>query len=259
MSSKESPQGERDDEKDIDGEKRRSRRVFCQSISSGDSASDMETDDEAPSGSKQRKRTTIGNLLYKSKRKTLEEDSNDKNLQNQQVKQSHLLSLVRKQKAMHKYANKLVKNEDNKKGANDRVTVEETDNAKFIEAEGEPKKIASSEGSKSSIEPPVILTDEQKEEAKKTSNGILLVQQVFKDYGNGSESEFEFKSPTIDIRMENLSFSVPCTEASTKITTVYNSSFVYKTIKALKRLVKGRTEETKHAKVSYTKIGRAHV
>eukprot|EP00536_Pseudo-nitzschia_multiseries_P002021 jgi/Psemu1/182647/e_gw1.27.166.1 len=52
--------------------------------------------------------------------------------------------------------------------------------------------------------------------------------------------------------MEHLSFSVPYTEASTKITTVYNSSVIYTGIKTLQRLT-NTAAESKSAKATSTK------
>jgi hypothetical protein len=67
---------------------------------------------------------------------------------------------------------------------------------------------------------------------------------TFVDFGGNEKKK--------QIRMKNLCFPVPYTEASSKITTVYNSSFVYKAIKKLKQLTNG-VEETKEAGVSPTK------
>ena len=257
-----------------DGEKRPARRIFGRNNSRNsysDSGSDMEMDDDGPKGSKQKKRSMrLGSFLYSPNHLKNNQGSNmidDDPHDHRRGTQSHLFSLVRKKKAMNKYANNLVKNQDKTTAESEAVSTEKvraeaTDNATVKVEEGRMKSddkvesmatIASYGGSKSSIDTadvgiiaPVVLTDEQKEEAEKVSKGILLLQESMKDY-----THLISRFP-IEIRIEKLSFSVPYTEASAKITTVYNSSFVYKTIKSLKRLTCGATE-SKHAKVSYTK------
>ena len=254
--------------------KRPSRRSFDQNSSrpsSSNSASDMETDDDAPTvGSQIKKRSMeIRSSLYtpnheKNKLGSSSNMSDDNPPDHGREKQSHLFNLVRKKKAMNKYANKLVNNNNNQDKtrtsgksvdvSSEKVTTEATTyDATSVKVEegrmksaGSRATISSYDGSKSSIDT-ANLTDEQKEEAKKVSKGILLLQEsIEKGYAH-----LIYKFP-IEIRMKNLCFSVPYTEASTKKSTVYNSSFVYKAIKLLKRLTNGATE-TKHTKVSYTK------
>ena len=93
------------------------------------------------------------------------------------------------------------------------------------------------------------LTEEEKEELKNTSKGLLLLQEITKEYG---ELMFEFP---IEVRMSKFTYLVPITEASTKIKTVYNSSFVYHAVKLFKRLRYGSTaEDIQHEKVQYKPI-----
>jgi ABC-type multidrug transport system ATPase subunit len=259
----------------------RRRRTFDRSASSGEYISDVETDDETPpSGPKKKSRTGIGSFLYKSNRKNNLKGNNigngngngkdNVNVNDKQGGQSHLFGLVRQQKAINKYTKNHLKSQKNSAvcsvvdQSNEKVKAEATDgDATGLAEEGRMKidniktesrsTIDSYGGSKSSIDAtgaeynkPVVLTDDQKEEANKTSKGILLLQETLKEY-TGFISRFP-----IEIRMEKLSFSVPYTEASTKITTVYNSSFLYKIIKPLRSLTNG-AKETNHAKVSYTK------
>ena len=249
------------------------RHTFDQSASSGDYISDVGTDDETPSEPKKKRPTGIGSFIFKSNRKNnLKRNNTGKgndNVNDKQDDQSYLFSLVRQQEAINKYTKNLLKSQ--KKSSvcsavdqpNEKVKAEATDDdddATGIVEEGRMEidnietesrsTIESYGGSKSSIDTTgtgrnksVVLTDDQKEEASK---GILLLEEAFKDYIG-----FIYRFP-IEIRMEKLSYSVPYTEASTKITTVYNSSFLYKIIKPLKSLTNG-AKETNHANVSYTK------
>lgn len=77
------------------------------------------------------------------------------------------------------------------------------------------------------------LTEEEKERLKKASKGLLLMKMTQKRY-SALMSEFP-----IEIRMSNFTFSVPFTESSNKIKTVYNSSFVYQAVKLFKRIREG--------------------
>ena len=174
---------------------------------------------------------------------------------------SHLTSLVSLKRAVDDYANKLVRTQDNDIPPSGKVTAGATYDATPAEIEeGKIKatrptpriklsadhRISDDKTNNSGMIGPIVLTDEQKEEAEKESKGILLLKKSFSDYSHLIE-----KFP-IEIRMKNVCYSVPYTEASSKIRTVYNSSFVYKTIKQLKQLTNG-VGETKQAGVSPTK------
>ena len=264
-------QGEQSNGKPLDpvkGENRRSRRVFGQfyvrSSSSSGSASDLESEDDRFLGLKKRRHSiTIGTFLYASggrKGNTKNSGVVDDNPQGKRRRrQSHLFNLVREKKSVTKYTNDLLNSKENViHPSGDETNAEIDDESSFKAEEGNLKisgyrsTIASSADSKS---PSITswkggiefkLTDYQKEEAEKASKGILLLRESFRNYSHLIE-----KFP-IEIRIEKLSFLVPYTEASTKITTVYNSSLVYKAIKSLKQLVNGM-KESKHTRAS-TKI-----
>lgn len=215
----------------------------------GDSISDVESDDETPLGK--------------------EKDDNNVNGK-QNSRQSHLFNLIRKQKAIDKYTKKLLNSQEknsvgsavsqsNKKmiseATDDNATSNVEEGRMEIDIETESKATTRSNGgSKSSINTAgtdfrkrIVLTDDQKEEVQKTSKGIIFLQEKTKEY-SGHVSRFP-----IEIRMEKLSFSVQYSEASAKITTLYNSSFVYMVIKAFKILT-DKTKKTENTKVSYTKL-----
>lgn len=233
------------------------RNSFFRYGSSGDFSSDnCETTegDVPPMGSTKRKgRRKIPSFLYKRRRGQRSNKLETKTKVDDEPEtfedegKSHLWALMKNKIAVNKYANELLRTQDNDISPSGKETVVATFDA--TPAEIEEGKITAI-GSRSNIDLPndrrffdggsnggifssVLLTDEQKEEAQKVSKGILLLQESFDDY-----SHLIQKFP-IDVRIENLHFSAPYTEASSKITTVYNSSFVYKAIKKMKQLMNG--------------------
>lgn len=157
---------------------------------------------------------------------------------------THLLSLVTSKKAVNKYANKLVRTRDRDFPTCANNTTSTT--LQVAPSELEEGRTKSTEQILSANHRGSTgLTDEQKEEAEEVSEGILLLQEAFRDYS------YLIKKLPIEIRIENLSFSVPCTDTSPKITTVYNSSFLYKAVKKVKQVTK-RLEGVKQARVSRT-------
>jgi len=219
------------------------KRSDSTSSGGGDSILDVKLDDETPPLGKEENGNNV----------------NDK----QEGRQSHLFTLVRKQKAIDKYTKKLLVSQQKNSvvsvvdQSNEKIISEATDDNATSDAEEgrmeidiETESKASTRsygGSKNSINTAgtdfnkrIVLTDDQKEEVQKTSKGIIFLEEKIKEYSSHI-SRFP-----IEIRMKKLSFSVQYTEASAKITTLYNSSFVYMLIKAFKK-------KTENAKVSYTK------
>ena len=231
--------------------------------SSGEFASDTEWhDDVDPKGSTNRKRKLgfRGVLYAKSgKRKSDKHSSsviNDVPEALDEDEDSHLFTLVKNKEAVNKYAKKLLKSHyDGRSSRNrafsDGATAKLQDEINITSCSKSSSGLSyDEESSKNNPSIEVIatraLTDEQKEEAEKESKEILLLQESFCDY-----THLIHKFP-IEVRMENLYFSVPHEEASLKITTVYNSSFVYKAIKKLRQLTTG-VDETKQIGVRRTK------
>jgi ABC-type multidrug transport system ATPase subunit len=83
------------------------------------------------------------------------------------------------------------------------------------------------------------LSDDEKEVLEQASKGLKLMQRTQKKY-SVLMSEYP-----VEIRMSNFSFSVPYTEKSNKIKTVYNTSFVYQAVKLFKRLREGKFQSEK--------------
>jgi len=172
-------------------------------------------------------------------------------------RQSYLTSLVREKKAVNKYVDRM----RDKIPPNGNATKKPIDKEAYAQTEeGGMKSI----NSRSSIASSAVssaedmnsekiddrgelaLTDVQKEVAEKASKGILLLKEAFKDYSH------LIKKFPVEVRMEKLFFSVPYTESSTKITTVYNSSILYKGIKLIKNLT-NMAKEPRFEKATYTK------
>lgn len=166
------------------------------------------------------------------------------------LRSSRLSLLVNRRRARQRYVNKLLKKE--------RISIRGSGN--------EEQKAAEEGGSEAEFPRPTAmdcsgreeswtsaasldeLSDDEKEQLKQASKGLILMKQVEKKYSN-LMSEFP-----IEIRISNFTFSVPYTEASTKIKTVYNSSFVYHVVKLFKRFRDGsfhapEKEEVRHKKV----------
>lgn len=188
--------------------------------------------------------SSMKNLLYKSDRKEItgsNDNTNDGDGYDDGddlvVDRSHLHSLVRKQKAVHKFTKKLLKS----------TGKDPLSNSSSKRSAASSSTTITTSAASSDLIKPVVLTDDQKEEVHKKSKGVILLQEKMKEY-SALVSSFP-----IEIRIENLSFAVPCTEASTKITTVYNSSFVYKVMSAFKNLTGGGSQTNDTKKVSYTK------
>lgn len=81
------------------------------------------------------------------------------------------------------------------------------------------------------------LTDAQKEQMENMSAAIKSVKRKMEEY-----KELTNAFP-IEIRIDNLSYTVPVTENSNKIQTVYNSSILYKIVKFCKHLGAERDPE----------------
>ena len=92
------------------------------------------------------------------------------------------------------------------------------------------------------------LSDQQKEALDKTSKGVKFVQEQLEPY-QAIEQEFP-----IEVRMKQLTYSVPINEESSKIQTVYNTSAVYPLVKYFKTLGGSKQEEIHHP--TYTNGGR---
>ncbi len=241
-----------------DGSKQRRKpsRVFRQYSSGEFFASDADTVDSLGPFKKQRYSKTKNLYASPKNTKNKAQTADDESLENDEP--SHLTSLVRLKKSVNKYANRLVRKQSKKKYA----VAANTSSQPMVdmtpaEVDGTTKasnslpplvndKTLSASSHHSSIRIQAALTKEQKEEAEKASKGILLLQEAFRDYSHLIE-----KLP-IEIRVDNLKYSVPYTEASSKIETVYNSSFVYKAVKKVKELT-NRTNETKQAVKTQTK------
>lgn len=219
-------------------------RVFRQS-SSGDFLSSVsETDDSTKRKKKKEKN------LYASPERRRGKDGDDIG----DDEPSHLISLVRLKKSVNKYADGIVRKRNKRKTSKvssrpivdatpsdvEDPTIKASTSIALANDKGLPLNSSHHSGTL------ISLTQEQKEEAEKASKGILLVQEAFRDYAHLIE-----KLP-IEIRVDDLTYSVPYTEASSKITTVYNSSFVYPAVKKVKQLLSG-VDETKIAKVTQTK------
>jgi ABC-type multidrug transport system ATPase subunit len=153
---------------------------------------------------------------------------------------SRLSQLVSRKKARERFVNKLLKKE--RKNAHD-SDLEELKQMEEVETEfPKPEPIESSERYTSIASSNVSgdeLSDDEKEQLKQASKGLLLMKETQKKY-SALMSEFP-----IEIRMCNFTFSVPYTEASTKIKTVYNSSFVYHAVKIFKRFREGYIQAEK--------------
>lgn len=246
-----------------DGEKRAFPPVFGRKFrryisGSSDSPSDIETDSDIPT--KKGRNKKFRTFLYKSNQQTNYKDDDDSSGENLSRLQSHLLSLVREKTAKNKYVDKLLKTTEASPrdvGAGRENVI--LDDAKFVTVEDDRMEFADSRVSIASyvdsmdasssmmnISKDLLLNDSQKEEAEKVSKGIILLEKAFKDYSH------LIKKYPIEVRMVNLSYSVPYTEAEAKITTVYNSSFVYKAVKGFKHLMT-TSKDLASADVTHTK------
>ncbi len=74
------------------------------------------------------------------------------------------------------------------------------------------------------------LTDAQKEQMQKMSESMIAIKRKLEEYRDLSHSF------PIEIRIDNLTYTVPVTSSSNKIKTVYNSSIIYKLVKLFKRV-----------------------
>ncbi|KAG7357215.1 multidrug ABC transporter ATPase [Nitzschia inconspicua] len=155
---------------------------------------------------------------------------------------SRLSRLVRRRRASQRYVNKLLKKE--RESAHSFVTEDHKESEEDVTGIDFPKPAPMDKAERivsgaSSIISGDELTEEEKEQLKQTSKGLLLMNQTQSKYAS-LFSEFP-----IEIRMCNFTFSVPYTETSNKLKTVYNSSFVYQAVKIFKRLREGNFPEKK--------------
>jgi ABC-type multidrug transport system ATPase subunit len=173
------------------------------------------------------------------------ESSND-NAASLNTRRSRLSHLVRRRRARQKYVEKLLKKDTFHSSIQEEQKLEEDVSGGDIPIPtptpiDESGRFTSAASSNVSGDD---LSDEEKENLEQASRGLMLLRETQKKY-SALMSEFP-----VEIRMSNVSFSVPYTEASTKIKTVYNSSFVYHAVKLFKRLREGKfraeTEDVRH-------------
>jgi ABC-type multidrug transport system ATPase subunit len=222
---------------------------------SSSAGSDVDSDHDQTPKPRQRPRI-IANLLYKG------DNSNKPTITPRQNRlgQSRLVHMYSKRKARQRYLKTILDRKkastdanngghDEERGGDDE---EQKNEDEVITPPLKPPSVGSSSTRYTSYDSRTSsegLTDEEKDELKKSSQGLLLLQEVAKEYG---ELMFEFP---IEVRMSKFTYSVPITEATTKIKTVYNSSFVYHAVRLFKRLRYGSAaDDESHEKVQYKQI-----
>jgi ABC-type multidrug transport system ATPase subunit len=147
--------------------------------------------------------------------------------------ESRLGHLVSRRRARQRYMNKLMQKGTLKEQQQGEEEAKTPDDSEVISRPSKfdaSARITSASSSTYSVEE---LTEDEKEQMKQTSEGLMLIKNVHKNYAS-LMSEIP-----IEIRMSNFTFVAPFTEASSKIKTVYNSSFVYQVVKLFKRLREG--------------------
>jgi ABC-type multidrug transport system ATPase subunit len=169
--------------------------------------------------------------------------------------QSHLSSLLGRQMARKRYINKLVRVRNKQTGSIRMASKGDMErNSKLVPMGDESvdfpaipkplpvydKRISSLESAKSEI-----LSRNEKDQLKRTQEGLLLLKVGTRDF-----NPLLYQFP-INVRLSNFSFSVPHREASSKIRTVYNSSFVYSVVKFFKRLRAGTRHEKQEVRYKY--------
>lgn len=75
-----------------------------------------------------------------------------------------------------------------------------------------------------------------------TDQASAKVQEIQGIVGKEYQPFLQHEAP-LEVRMDNVTYTVPVDEESNKIMTVYNSSFLYPTYKALRRIWKGEKRE----------------
>lgn len=91
-----------------------------------------------------------------------------------------------------------------------------------------------------------ILSEDEKDELRKEAEGLLGLKEEYRLF-----KDIMWQFP-VEIRLSNVTFSVPFTASSMKIKTVYNSSFVYDLVRMFKRWRSGQglqKEPVLHKKV----------
>lgn len=113
-----------------------------------------------------------------------------------------------------------------------RSSSEGDDERDFVEKLAPPMPVkgegARTSSTASSVTVDVELTEEQMKEMEKMSATLKAVKRLTQEY-----QDFTSTFP-VEVRIENLTYTVPVVESSSKIKTVYNSSIVYKVVKFFK-------------------------
>jgi ABC-type multidrug transport system ATPase subunit len=156
---------------------------------------------------------------------------------------NHLRRLLSERKARVQYFNKVLRRKDDGIDSQQNLTeVGSVVSESFATGE-KPRHVRGASDASASVV--VQLTKQQKEDVKKTSEALKTVQKKMEEYDAYVGVDFP-----IEIRMENLTYSVPVTLGGNKIRTVYNSSAIYRIVKFFKGLRQGyANEEQKGTKV----------